>query len=793
MFKSRRVSLAEPDIMQYSLEQLNYFRICHVGFNLVPEGLRQIFRQEWDFQYKTASGGKWQEMPHNGHDFYSKEGKKSHSKNARYLSTIKNGNTAEWDCTCLFFAILFSDSIGTTLSHAIRKDVDDLRQVRNDIAHNSEAKLTDAEFQNYLTRMMHSFTSLGLPVKDIEAVKKQTSFPTAELQKLQSDIDKFKQELASKESSLQQALNTLEIKEKEVEALAQEVESKTGPFCILTSEPSHTVVRRSNDIYRLMEKMKDLEDRSSEAVSTIYISGNPGCGKSQLARQLGEEFFFTKTRYAEDLAFVATLNAESIETLADSYITLGKHLGITEYTLTNLETSKREKPSETIQHLKRMIVPKIRKFSKWLIIADNVVELAVVRDFLPQTGSIEWGHGQVLITSQDSGKIPANASHTYHESLSRGMQVDDAVTLLKQVSEISDQSQAEIVAEVLEYQPLALAAAAYYVKTVVMNGSPNYGWTEYLEGLKQGQREATEEPLVSESSAYSKTMTTAIKMALKRADESDAALHQAFSFLSLCSSEFVPVEAVVKFVKARIVSQPKELIRTNILRSSLILSLHKEDGLPSLLRLHNAVHEVLRQGEICDLKSTEIHRNIATAIPIFQSLLDLDENENEIETYALLRKLTSHCKVLFENMTSLYSLSGSDILEKLPSFITVEEVVQWLCSTATACIELCDVSSADQVSRLACNLLKNISNTGQGNLLKANVLTVSGHVCSDIGKDLEAKELYEKALRIQKGIFGELSSYIVGGFSAYFVKMRSNQTQLYIYFPSDGLHLMVYI
>ena len=59
------------------------------------------------------------------------------------------------------------------------------------------------------------------------------------------------------------------------------------------------------------------------------------------------------------------------------------------------------------------------------------------------------------------------------------------------------------------------------------------------------------------------------------------------------------------------------------------------------------------------------------------------------------------------------------------------------------------------VSRLACNLLKNISNTGQGNLLKANVLIVSGHVYSDIGKDLEAKELYENALRIQKGIFGE--------------------------------------
>ena len=63
------------------------------------------------------------------------------------LWRLKNGNTAEWDCSCLFFAIVFSDSIGTTLSAVIRKEIDDLRQVRNDIAHISETRLTDAEFR----------------------------------------------------------------------------------------------------------------------------------------------------------------------------------------------------------------------------------------------------------------------------------------------------------------------------------------------------------------------------------------------------------------------------------------------------------------------------------------------------------------------------------------------------------------------------------------------------------------------------------------------------------------------
>ena len=97
--------------------------------------------------------------------------------------------------------------------------------------------------------------------------------------------------------------------------------------------------------------------------------------------------------------FVATLNTEGIETIATSYITLGKHLGITRYSLKKLETSRRESPSEKIQYLKLLILKKVRKFSKWLIIADNVVALSVVRSFLPQTSSEEWGHGQVLFTS----------------------------------------------------------------------------------------------------------------------------------------------------------------------------------------------------------------------------------------------------------------------------------------------------------------------------------------------------------------------------------------------------------
>ena len=47
-----------------------------------------------------------------------------------------------------------------------------------------------------------------------------------------------------------------------------------------------------------------------------------------------------RSRERKGLTFVATLHAEILETLADSYITLGRHLGITKYTLTNMATSE---------------------------------------------------------------------------------------------------------------------------------------------------------------------------------------------------------------------------------------------------------------------------------------------------------------------------------------------------------------------------------------------------------------------------------------------------------------------
>ncbi len=749
--------------MEYSLEELNYFRMCRIALKVVPVGLRKIFKQEWDFLYSTTLCGSWKGTAQNGSDFYHKETKcgKKTAMNGRYLNIIRNGNTAKWDCSYLFSAILYSNAIGTTLSPTVKTNVDDLCQVRNDIAHITEDTLTDAQFQSYAGRVLTAFTSLGLPIIAIDDVKNQTGFPTAEVEDLKKQIGDLKTELDQTKSELETAKNKLKSTQDDLsdekgknEALTQEINSKVEPFCCLTFTPPHEIIRRSSDLTKITKKMQELYDRSNGAVSTIYLSGNPGCGKSQLARQLGVEFYNVRSRDTDGLIFVATLNAENLESLADSYITLARKLGITEYTITQMEKSKRKKPEETLKQAICMVSKKIATFSNWLIIADNVVDFPLVRSYLPQTASKEWSHGQVLITTQDSNTIPSNAPHTYHKSLHEGMQREDALELLKQVSQISNEEQAEAVAEVLEYQPLALAAAAFYVQTVVSSGSPDYSWTEYLNALRKDEREATEEFLADQSVAYSNTMTTAVKMAIERSMKTSDVIRQTFCFLSLCASESITVEAVVSFVKGRLGKHMvAELIRTKILKSSLIVSFREEDGAPKYLRLHNIVRDVLKTLPLLESDFTQKLHCIATAINIFEFQLQkqlLTAEYGHLE----LRRFTSHskclCRIAFSN-----SQDTSGLLKNLAPFIPPDKVVSWLYLTADASLELSDLSQAKRLSELACDLLQYISIGTKGSLLKSQVYTMRGLVLGEVCDYKSALSYQQKAVNIRLKLYGE--------------------------------------
>lgn len=96
---------------EYTPEELNYFRVCYITTNIIRDGLNTLFKQEWDRIY-SGKLGTWQDTAKNGQDFFHNESKGSRQRNSKLLKVIQGGKTWEWDCTCLFFAILYSDSLG---------------------------------------------------------------------------------------------------------------------------------------------------------------------------------------------------------------------------------------------------------------------------------------------------------------------------------------------------------------------------------------------------------------------------------------------------------------------------------------------------------------------------------------------------------------------------------------------------------------------------------------------------------------------------------------------------------
>ena len=240
-------------------------------------------------------------------------------------------------------------------------------------------------------------------------------------------------------------------------------------------------------------------------------------------------------------------------------------------------------------------------------------------------------------------------------------------------------------------------------------------------------------------------------MAIQKAVEKDEVLLHTYSFLSLCANDDVPLETVLKFVKAQIKDQLEVLMKTKIVKSSLSLVHSEEGGERTYLRLHKVVHEALKRGEIPYLKSFESDHTMAEAVKIFK--VELDEND---ENYAFCKKLRPHCESLLKQMTSEFSLDQTTFLERFAPFLDLNTVIDWLHTLTWVCKKTSYFFFAKIVINLAHNLLENLDDTSKGALtLQWKVLNVSGVVYDSLREYNQAKELFEKALMISKQIFDE--------------------------------------
>lgn len=747
--------------MKYSEEHLNFFRICFIITNIVTKGLRTVFIREWDKKYRNLSG-RWKDTPQNGQDFEKWEPLSSKDKNARLLNIMVNGKTDNWDSTALCFGILYSNSIGSTLNPAVRRYVNDLREFRNKgFAHVAKGTINSTDFYSLIVRVEAAFLGLSLDVTAIRDIANQNSFPTEELSLLRDRLSALEEEFNSELKTFRGSLPT---------------------------KPSHVVQERHSEVSTILKHMKELKTNSNEEITTVYISGNPGCGKSQIARMVGEAFY--QQISPGELAFVATLNAESLETLFKSYDSLSRALRCTEVAVGRI-TASSDQIEDKLEQFQRLVTPKMKEFASWLLIIDNVIVLEDVRQFWPTTGSKEYGNGQILVTTQDNSSIPENGPHCRCVCLSEGMDLADAVSLLVKASRMTNQEKVKEVAKALDYQPLALACAGMYVHSVRSHGYHIFNWGRYLEKLERGKEETMGEIKKKCESGYTKSMPVAVRLAVERTVTSEKVLFHAFQFLSVCASVPIPLEVVIGFIGKRMPDLEEEDIFLKLTESSLVqISCNSEEGKQTLW-LHQVVYRVIKssgEGKVAIPPETKLEVIVA-ALETLQSLTKEEcsaskifaEHLNAFLTYAVssfghvccnvyseLAKITT-LRDFFESFISCALMcikygkmvAVKECLDKVrkltesPEITAVDEeifsLLLFFCGRALA--ELSEFKSAISYFEMSLSIRRRIFQTAHGSV--ADCLLQLGRANYNFSRSVEAEKYFNEALAIFRKIHGE--------------------------------------
>ena len=721
-------------------EELNYLRVCYIVSGTLEQGLRSIFKQEWDNRYKTTLG-EWEDTQKNGLDFFNAESSANQKRHVGFLATMKKGDTADWDCTMLFHAILYSNSIHE-LDAQIRSNVDDLRKFRNTyFAHVAGGRLSDLLFEDACRIVESAFHALSLPVAKIQTIK-TSSLTDLESPPVLTNIEE-------EPYRLRKEVHVPRAQEKYTNPIDSEKEQlHKQSFCILPPVPPHQIAGREGDVATIVHQLDNLRDTNKNRLSYFYISGNPGSGKSQLARLVAKRVHDKTIDRSSSPSFVKTLNAENKETLLESYVSLATTVSCPEPTVTSIHSSKDKAIEEKINNLRKLIGTKISFYESWLLVVDNVTSLSDTLGFLPELGNEQWGKGQLLITTQDCLCIPPDSSESLccHTSISQGMTSEASSFLLATISGIKDDTTAaNEVAKALDHQPLALASAAFYVAKV-RELHPNFGWNDYLKKLNEGKRALTENILAKANQIYPKTMTAAIQIAVQRELNCDEVMKHVFTFLAFCAPQPLRLDILTNYVLNVDKQQDREDIGLRIQGSSLILIDKRNDGV--YIRLHQVVHNIVKLTVINDSMNWNEHvRNVHAAVMSFNQFIDetIPWTWDELDSVAQTKHFVGHLKTLSTVIESVFAATGREKRKVLSPFIT---------DTSRGSFHLRRLGRITQCNGEFCSARKYFSaavtvidgpQTREGITELARVYTGLGRVNSSLGFHQEGKKHLERA------------------------------------------------
>ena len=226
----------------------------------------------------------------------------------------------------------------------------------------------------------------------------------------------------------------------------------------LPSKPSHFFQPRKKEVRELEEKFRTLEKTNPGNVAkTVYITGDPATGKTQLASEYGRKFF-ESSKHKNKKLFVGRLSGDNYSNFLQSYLQVAHDLScVKEETEKAIESHQLDELA-SLRMVSKHVKKALRERTGWLLIIDGLsLDEKLVKElcsFWPQPNDENWGKGCVLVTTQDHA--PTGSSIAILD-LRGGMSEKDAVKLLTRVSGCSDEEGTVELVNSLDRSPLSVA------------------------------------------------------------------------------------------------------------------------------------------------------------------------------------------------------------------------------------------------------------------------------------------------------------------------------------------------
>ncbi|XP_046843491.1 tetratricopeptide repeat protein 28-like [Xenia sp. Carnegie-2017] len=552
----------------------------------VRNELAKFFIKKWN-SFNEKKYGKWDNTTKSGKIFWKLESKRKLDKNIQ--KKYENGDTSKWDCTTLFDAILFSNSIGKHLDKKTKDAVHKLRGERNKDAHWYESEYSDDDFDAIVNNIEKSFQDLKFSFDEIEEIKSYRK--------------------------------------------------RFNPFRVLPPKSNHFVVERTELRDQIIKDLEELRKDNNNELTYFYITGNPGSGKSQLVKQVCEKI---SCGWTNEASFVMTLDGKDVDSLLKSYSELGYCLNCDDIMIKNFN-DENCCTKEKVKNLRSLISTRLKFWQSWLIIVDNVIQLSEISPLLPQVSDPLWRNGQIILTVQNTDAVPYDELFSKHVSISSGMNDEECIQLLKHYTkdESAGDESLKMVSHALDRQPLALAAAGFYFSRVKKTNS-SFTWTQYLGEISLGQQEYMDASFVEFNSVYPKSMLHAVLLAVRQNAEESPMLAKVICFFSMISFDPIPRDIIVYYIQKRDPEQSKEDICLCLDECSLLL--HSENN--NEINLHRIVHKatIVYQSENENEEHEVEHGGISPSSQhafgqIAQALYKFHEREDQIKLIPHLEKL----------------------------------------------------------------------------------------------------------------------------------------------------------